>query len=572
MSQARSPFLARCAAIPLPQPSLAEALASDAGRPILVFFGQSLDAWSWRMADALASDAELISLIGETCSLVCAEVASLPGPAQLCQQVLALSANAQGWPALLVLLPDGRPVGAMPYAPMRDAQRRRGVASVLLQVVSTWAEEPAALMSAASGLAEALAPLQQLPPKPQRQAKLILDACEAACMEAADTLEGGFGDDPRPLGHGPLSFLAQRLLRHELSEGARSHFYTSLNALISGGVHDHLAGGFHRGSQDRSWQLPFFDKRVGDSAQLIPLLIAASEAAQIPLYLDIATHSADWLLSLQQESGWFGHGLHALTPIAGAAPVEGATYAWNEAGAAAVVGREGAERFRRRYLSGPPLADGFAVPAARGELAEGDAEALPAICARLAQARRERPQPWADHRVILAEQGMLLSAFSALGSACELAGRSAETYQRAAQRLQSALIQLNPLPQVLGEAEPADALSLAWLGLGWLEAWELWGGEIAPARHWAAALWACRRADGSLPVQPQGQLPGDQLPAIADQEHSPGAAAIAARLFLGLGQHDPQWLQRGEDFLKLHRPLLALSPLPTAALAASLRP
>ena len=56
-------FANRCQAIDLPWQSLETALAGDHGKPIMCFMGQSLDAWSWRMADALAKDQEVCDLI-----------------------------------------------------------------------------------------------------------------------------------------------------------------------------------------------------------------------------------------------------------------------------------------------------------------------------------------------------------------------------------------------------------------------------------------------------------------------------------------------------------------------------
>ena len=62
------------------------------------------------------------------------------------------------------------------------------------------------------------------------------------------------------------------------STSPRGTLRQNFNALIAGGIHDQLDGGFHRAVQDAAWNVPFFEKRRGDTAQLIAVLLDASEA------------------------------------------------------------------------------------------------------------------------------------------------------------------------------------------------------------------------------------------------------------------------------------------------------
>ena len=67
-----------------------------------------------------------------------------------------------------------------------------------------------------------------------------------------------------------------------------------------------------------------------------------------------------------RANGFFRHGLHALCGDPNGSPSEGGTYAWNEPGAAAIVGEANAAFFAQRFLTGPSIADGFAVTNAKG--------------------------------------------------------------------------------------------------------------------------------------------------------------------------------------------------------------
>ena len=44
-----------------------------------------------------------------------------------------------------------------------------------------------------------------------------------------------------------------------------------LREMATGGIHDHLGGGFHRYTVDIAWQVPHFEKMLYDQAQLLAL-------------------------------------------------------------------------------------------------------------------------------------------------------------------------------------------------------------------------------------------------------------------------------------------------------------
>jgi uncharacterized protein YyaL (SSP411 family) len=56
-----------------------------------------------------------------------------------------------------------------------------------------------------------------------------------------------------------------------MAEEAKKMVFTTLKHIARGGIHDHVAGGFHRYSVDRAWTLPHFEKMLYDQAQLIKL-------------------------------------------------------------------------------------------------------------------------------------------------------------------------------------------------------------------------------------------------------------------------------------------------------------
>ncbi len=70
----------------------------------------------------------------------------------------------------------------------------------------------------------------------------------------------------------------------------------TLDAMADGGIHDHLAGGFHRYSTDRYWLVPHFEKMLYDNALLARVYADAYRATRMRRYAATARDTLDWIL------------------------------------------------------------------------------------------------------------------------------------------------------------------------------------------------------------------------------------------------------------------------------------
>ena len=61
----------------------------------------------------------------------------------------------------------------------------------------------------------------------------------------------------------------------KMANEARVMAFNTLKKMARGGIHDHVAGGFHRYTVDRAWSLPHFEKMLYDQAQLIKIFSEA---------------------------------------------------------------------------------------------------------------------------------------------------------------------------------------------------------------------------------------------------------------------------------------------------------
>ncbi len=54
-----------------------------------------------------------------------------------------------------------------------------------------------------------------------------------------------------------------------VAEAAKQAVLLTLDKMAKGGIHDHLAGGFHRYSVDEHWVVPHFEKMAYDNSELL---------------------------------------------------------------------------------------------------------------------------------------------------------------------------------------------------------------------------------------------------------------------------------------------------------------
>lgn len=517
--------------------ALAEAQQRDA--LILVVVGAACDHWSAVLAAELIVDAGAALVIDELFVPVVAEPLADPALCVRVQQALALTADARGWPACVVCLPDGRPVGATAWRPLRDRERRQGLLTMLLASAEAWVERRADLLSDAQRLSSLVAQAQTgwcnltLPP-----ATLLLDKVEAAALEVADPLAGGFGPPPR----GPDATLTRFLIARCRREGAPLALVRQverhLTAVVAGALHDQIGGGFHRACSDREWREVFGDKRLLDNAHWALALLEAAEAFAQPAYAAVAERALNWCLDvLRRDDGLCANGLHA-TSQAG----DGGYYRWTIEQVAAVVGEEGADLVARRYgLDHQPR-----LPVVVAPLETQEQRRLPALLQRLAVARSERPAPPCDQRADAAAHGALLCALAALRLRADVPVQLRERAARLAERVAAW--------DGCDAEVAATPAQRAWLAIG-LVAWDR-----------PRAAWWYARIGETAAVQDAMVSGLDPQPCAAeDGFDGPGLPGL--RAWAALAHHQPEaaWA-----VITAHAGLLRHAPLAGASLALAL--
>lgn len=516
--------------------ALAEAQERDC--LILVVAGTACDQWSAALAAELIADGEACTVITELFVPVVAEVLADPALCVRVQQVLALTADAVGWPACIICLPDGRPVGATAWRPVRDRDRRQGLLTMLLAIAEAWVERPTDLADDAQRL---LTTIQQSQLRrhdaPLPTATLLLDRIEAAAMAVTDPLNGGFGPPPR----GPDATLTRFLIARCRREGAplalTRQVERHLAAVLAGAIHDQIGGGFHRACSDSSWREVFAEKRLADNVHWALALLEAADVFAQPVFAVVAERTLRWCLDvLGRDDGYYAAGLHATNRTG-----DGAYYRWTVDQVAAVVGEEGAELVARRYgLDDEPRLLAVVTP-----IDERERLRLPILLQRLAVARAERPAPPRDERTDPAAHGALLAA---LGVLCARADAPVDLRERAA-RLVTTVVAWDAV--VDGVA--ATAAQRAWLAIG-LASW-----DRPSAEAWYARLGEPLIQDAIVPGLVPMPVPSE------DGADGPGLPGLLAWAALALDHPET-----ARAIIAANAGLLRHAPLAAASLALAL--
>jgi len=376
-------------------------------RPILLSIGYSACHWCHVMAHECFEDPGIAALMNEHFVCVKVDREERPDLDALYMRAVQLLTSASGWPQTMFLTPERVPFYAGTYFPPEDRAGMPGFPRVLEAVRDAYAQNRGDVHKSAGQVLEALR--KESLPEPARGA-LSDELWEPVLRTFAsrfDMEQGGFGLGAKF----PQAPVLEFLLGYWGHRGdARAHLIvtSTLEKMAAGGLFDQLGGGFHRYAVDRDWRIPHFEKMLCDNAQLVGLYADAHRATRRPGLLETAVATADYLLREMRgaDGGFFA------SQDADADGREGVPYAWTYGQITDCLGKQpgrlvaryfGADRDGnwedgRNVLHRSLTLDGLAGLFEIG--AEEAAAVLRDGTRRLFEARRQRPQPAVDRKVL----------------------------------------------------------------------------------------------------------------------------------------------------------------------------
>ncbi|MFB6163919.1 MAG: thioredoxin domain-containing protein [Haloarculaceae archaeon] len=591
LDEEESPYLRQHADNPVHwQPWDQQALAAARERdvPIFLSIGYSSCHWCHVMAEESFEDDAIAARLNEQFVPIKVDREERPDLDSVYQSVAQLTTGHGGWPLSVWLTPDGEPFYVGTYFPKEPRRGMPGFGDLLERIGDSWETDRAALRERADEWTAAIEDDLEAAPEPLAEPPgddVVVDAANAA-LRGADRQHGGWGRGQKFPQTGRVHLLlraSDRTGREEYLTVARE----ALDAMASGGLYDHLGGGFHRYCTDRNWTVPHFEKMLYDNAELPRAYLAGYQVTGDDRYATVARETFAFVeRELTHPDGGFFSTLDARSE-----GEEGRFYVWTPEQVHEVVTDEtDADLFCDRF--GVTAAGNFegktvlTIAEDVSALADASDLSVDAVRERLDRAteqafaaRSDRARPARDEKVLAGWNGLAIGAFAegalVLGDD-DLAATGADALAFVREHLWDGDEQRLARRYKDGDVRVRGYLEdYAFLGRGALALYEATGdpdhlgfalalGRAIERDFWDAAAGTLyfTPADGEeLVVRPQE---------VTDQS-TPSSAGVAAELLLALDHFAPDADFAGvaASVLETHGQSIESDPLRHASLAAA---
>jgi len=591
LSGQTSPYLRQHAGDPVdwyPWGDEALARAKELDRPLFISIGYSSCHWCHVMGHESFADPATAEMMNRHFVSIKVDREERPDLDAIYMEAVQAATGGGGWPMSVFATPEGLPFFTGTYFPDRPRHGMPSFSQVLDAVVDAWGSRRHDLVSRARALADAVAGSLGPPehahdsapgggaPEPRRADELY-DRAVAALSSIFDPDDGGFGSSPKF----PQPLFLDLLLRDHVRTGSAETLgmvERTLEAMASGGIYDHLRGGFARYSIDRSWSVPHFEKMLYDQALISRVYLHAWQLDGDERWLQVLDETLSYVLgelsdpagglcsaedadSEGEEGRYYLWSAEELAPVLGASLGEAASEWYGVTPEGNFEGRTVLHRARRGDLLRPPD-----IERARR---------------RLLEARAARVRPGLDDKVITEWNAMMCST---LAEAAAATGRN--DWSAAAERIASFLLGHLRRPdgrllrswcrgRVGGTGYAAD---YAWLvdcctRLGELSGDPSWTLEAVNIARELLRLFVDERSGGLYTTGSDTESPlvrpRDRRDGVVPAAGSVAAVALAR---LGAIAGDEELVSAAERIVEAAEPELAAAPLALGEmlLAASL--
>jgi uncharacterized protein YyaL (SSP411 family) len=425
-----SPYLLQHAHNPVdwhPWGDDAFALAKELDRPVFLSVGYSTCHWCHVMEEESFEDEEIAAYINANYVPIKLDREERPDVDGIYMTAVQAVTGHGGWPMSVWLTPAREPFFAGTYFPARDGDRgtSSGFLTILRRLRRAWDEEQDEIERSSRSVADAV--------------RRELTTSRAGDLATAETLERAMSTYEARFDstHGGLrvrqKFPSQLSIRFLLRqhargrEGAQEMATLTLDKMAASGMYDHVGGGFHRYATDARWLVPHFEKMLYDNALLATAYLEAWQLTGDDEYANVARETLGWIeRDMTSPEGAFYSATDADSLAPDGHREEGWFFTWTPEELVAELGTPRAGYVMaawgvtdrgnfegRSILHRPrPLEE-----TARGLELEPEALAreLDEARAVLYEARKERPAPLRDEKILAAWNGLAISAAAQAG-------------------------------------------------------------------------------------------------------------------------------------------------------------
>jgi hypothetical protein len=335
------------------------------------------------------------------------------------QRACQMYTGTGGWPLSAFLTPDQRPFYIGTYFPKESRHGLPGFGTILLSLADGYKNRRNEVDSSSQEFVTALreSSTDIVADAETKLEKTTINEAAVTLLQLADNLYGGFGSAPKFPNASNLLFL---LRAYDYSGITKYRDFVNFTAdkMDSGGIHDHVGGGFARYSTDQRWLVPHFEKMLYDNALLAMLYSELFSITSIPNYSSVL----EKILRYVQREMTSNDGAFYSSQDADSEGEEGKYYLWSYKELQGILDHEIFEIFTDRFgvtqggnFEGRNILNKYTSIQRLAERysknQEWISEKLESSLEQLYELRLKRIKPGTDRKILTSWNGLMISGF-----------------------------------------------------------------------------------------------------------------------------------------------------------------
>jgi uncharacterized protein YyaL (SSP411 family) len=415
------------------------AKAKKEGKLVFLSIGYSSCYWCHVMERESFENEKVAKLLNEWFVCIKVDREERPDVDNVYMTSLNVTGQRGGWPLSMFLTSSGKPIFGGTYWPADDkgaeGEAIPGFKTILQRVHQLNSDKPKELERQADKIAALTE--EELAGRLRGIAltnldRSLVEGAVRGILEEFDRDYGGFGSSERRFGGTKFPMPPYlELLLHEASRRNAKDSVEPLTVTLAhmarGGIYDHLGGGFHRYSTERTWTVPHFEKMLYDNAQLVEVFAKAFRLTHQTVCRRIVEETLAFVKrEMTAAEGGFYSALDAETN-----GEEGRFYVWTDDEISDALGSGNAILFKNVYgLDKEANFEGryhiLTLPNSLDQVARAQQISEEQLISRLTpekqkllQIRAKRPRPFLDTKVLTAWNGQMIAGLAVAGQVLE---------------------------------------------------------------------------------------------------------------------------------------------------------
>ncbi|MBA3334681.1 MAG: thioredoxin domain-containing protein [Acidobacteria bacterium] len=387
-------------------------------KPILVSIGYSACHWCHVMEHESFENADIARLMNENFVNIKIDLEERPDVDQIYMTFVQMTTGHGGYPLNVFLTPDKLPFFGGTYFPPAPRYQMPSFPQILESVAEAFRERRDELLHSAHDVLDEIRQIGAVETDSVDLSKDQLDTAFQSFVKNFDAVNGGFGGAPKFPPPMSLEFLL-RYYQRTNNKNALKMVEKTCQKMASGGIYDHLGGGFHRYTVDTIWLVPHFEKMLYDNAQLARIYLHLFQATKNEFYKTVAVETLEYVKRemLDPKGGFY------TAQDADSEGVEGKFFVWTPEEVSKVLGETDARIFNFYFDVSEHgnfeetnilnVKNSSAETAEALKISEKELEKIIAGGREKLFAEREkRVKPFRDEKIITAWNGLMLATFA----------------------------------------------------------------------------------------------------------------------------------------------------------------